>query len=64
MEKQIHTVFVIKRSFIVGWLTERNGWLYEEEMCVYTIEGREWLRDRDGRVNERYLEERSVGEDR
>ncbi len=47
-----------------GKLTERNGWLYEEEMYVYTIEGREWLRDRDGRVNERYLEERSVGEDR
>ncbi len=45
-----------------GRLTERNGWLYEEEMCDCTIEGREWLRDRDWRVNEWYLEERSVGE--
>ncbi len=46
----------------VGWLTERNGWLYEEEMGGYTIERREWLRDRDWRVNEQYLEWWSVGE--
>ncbi len=31
-------------------------------MGGYTIESREWLRDRDWRVNEWYLEERSLGE--
>ncbi len=36
--------------------------MYKEEMSDYTIEGREWLRDRHGRVNEWYLEERSLGE--
>jgi hypothetical protein len=44
-----------------GRLTERNGG-YEEEMGGYTIERRERLRDRDCRVNEWYLEERSLGE--
>ncbi len=36
----------------VEWLTDLNGWLYEEEIGGYTTERRERLRDRDWRVNE------------